>query len=179
MATQVKSITLIFTLHMKRLLFIALILVPRLSFAQLNDDGKTFEKVSIEQNTNVKASTILFSGLISDYGFLAGAKYQYCKTFGGYASLNSSFGGSDYNNTVLALGPVKSLGKKAFFYIGGGINFANDSYSYSGYSEEESFMEGVIEGGFMFKISNAAIDIGGGYLMDDAGYLTVGFGFSF
>jgi hypothetical protein len=38
---------------MKKIVFILLIMAPTLSFSQLNDDGKTFEKgLSIKQNTN-------------------------------------------------------------------------------------------------------------------------------
>jgi hypothetical protein len=161
---------------MKKSIFVLLIILPRLGFAQLNDDGKTFEKVSIKQNANVYANTIMFSGSLSDYGFLPGIKYQYCKTFGAYASLNSSFGGSDYNNTLIALGPVKSIAEKACFYLGGGIDFVRNYYKNS---DEESFMEGLIEGGFIFKIQNIALDIGGGYVIEEEGFVTIGLGISF
>jgi hypothetical protein len=177
MAVKVKPVNCYYI--MKRLIFIVFIMLPVLSFSQLGDDGKTFTKVSDKQNTFSAANTILATGSVWGDGIYPGLKYQYCKSFGAYASFKSTFGGSDYNHTDISAGPVKSLSKNVCFYLGGGVNFITDYYYYSGHDYEESYAVGLIEGGFVFKFNKFALDLGGGLAFDEYGFGSLGLGFNF
>jgi hypothetical protein len=171
---------------MKKLIFTFLIMFPTLSFAQLNDDGKTFEKVSSKQNNYAKANSIILSGSLSLLSgsppnkFFPGIKYQYCKSFGAYISFKSNFakrdslGGLKRNITLMTLGATKSLGPKVNIYLGGGIEISSSSYN-----PKLNLIFGVIEAGCVLKIGIFAIDLGGACSFYTNFYSTLGIGFNF
>jgi hypothetical protein len=164
---------------------------PTLSFAQLNDDGKTFEKTPSKQNIYARANSILLSGSLST-GFLKGnpykleinnnknitpgIKYQYCRSFGDYVSFKSHFTKRDSLSgrsfTMLTLGVAKSLSQKVNIYLGGGVNFL--SYQ----DERVHSRNGVLEAGCIIKLGLFAIDLGCAY-SDPIFFPTLGIGCNF
>ena len=143
---------------MKNILLISLlVIIPTLSLAQLNDDGKSNSSVKIYHGYN----TFAYSAAIP-YGPF-GIKYHRCKSFGFYSAFKTDFGLVD-GDYIITIGGAKSIGQKVNLYVGGGYDI--------------SFSEPVLEGGFMLKFGKFAIDIGGGYIVEDIGYGTLGFGFN-
>lgn len=134
-----------------------LVLIPTLTWAQLNDDGKSRKSVRVNHGYN----TIAYSAAIPFAPF--GIKYQYCKSYGFYTAFKTDFDLID-GDYILTAGAAKTIGQKMNAYVGTGYDF--------------SFSEPVLEAGCLLKFGKYVVDIGAGYLVGDIAYGTLGFGFN-
>lgn len=128
-----------------------------MSFAQLNEDGKSKSSVKVYHGYN----TFAYSAAIPFAPF--GIKYQYCNSFDFYSVFRTDLNLAD-GDKIITVGGAKSIGEKMNIYVGAGYDI--------------SFSEPVLEGGFMLKFGKFAIDVGGGYIVNDIGYGTLGFGYN-
>ncbi len=142
---------------------IGLILIPTISFAQLDDDGKSYKSKKVKNTQSLYSNTLLYSAAISCAPF--GIRYQYLSNkVGLFLNVKSDFDliADDF---IFAAGPSFRINDKINGYIGGGYNI--------GYYKDIDAEAGVI-----IKRNKFAIDIGIGYSAEIA-YITFGFGFNF
>ena len=139
---------------------IAFAVIPILTFAQLDIDGKT-EVVTIKKprGKDYHPFTILYSAT-NEIPF--GLKVQYCKSFGGYASFKSDFD-LTMNHYFITAGFAKSLGKAFVFNLGGGLDlgYYEDGWDYPNGTYRNTPCV-LLEGGFVLKLGRVAIDWGVG-----------------
>lgn len=148
---------------MKNILFVIFLMATSsISFAQLNDDGKSNNTKKLEQVGNSLNNTLLFSAAIPFAPF--GLRYQYLnKSVGLFLNIKSDLGLVE-EDFIISAGPCFRINNKINWYIGGGYNI--------GYEDIDA------EAGVIIKWNKFSIDIGGGYSAE-IGYGTLGFGFNF
>jgi hypothetical protein len=172
----------------KFLVMTGLAVIPFLTFAQLDIDGKTEvlpAKKSGEKNSH--PFTILYAAT-SDIPF--GVKLLYCKSFGAFASFKSDFD-LTRNHYDVTVGAVKSLGKAADFYLGGGLDLGDYEEGWDGWGPDywRNTPCLLTESGIIIKIRSFAIDLGIGIALDEyvddkkdaqsSVYANFGLGFNF
>jgi hypothetical protein len=171
---------------MRKFLFLIIIMIPSLMQAQTERNS-----TGVKADDTYGYNSILFSGSTMS---LFGVKYQYCRSFGGYAALRTDFNVLA-NDNLITVGVSKSVFSKVNLYLGGGVNLGN-------WDDEEINLVrdrlGIIaEGGSIIKSKWFAFDIGLGVSLssytdyDEAyeyiddqysklrGYLIIGFGYNF
>jgi hypothetical protein len=140
------------------LLILVLVCFPVSIFAQLDIDGKT-EAIPSKKPADKYSQpfTILYSAT-NEIPF--GLKFQYCKSFGAYASFKSDFD-LTMNHYFITAGFAKSLGKAVDFNLGGGLDlgYFEDGWDYPNGTYRNTPCL-LLEGGFIFKIRSLAIDLG-------------------
>jgi hypothetical protein len=137
--------------------FIVLIIIPLSTFAQLETDGKTEVKSVITPDNNTSSSNLLIS---SATNAPFGLKYLYCKNWGGYVSFKTDFGIIG-NFNLLTAGISKSIGKKADFYFGAGLNLAGSNSADSINVRREN-IDFTLESGIIIKYKKMSFDLGVG-----------------
>lgn len=143
------------------LILLILFSIPTISFAQLNDDGKSSNTLKTKKGISFFNNSILYSAAMP-YGPF-GVKYHYCNSFGAYVSFKTDFEEVE-GDYILTGGFAKSIGKNVNLYIGVGY---------------DTYEDGVVEGGLILKFNRFAIDIGAGDVFQYGGYATIGFGYNF
>ena len=144
------------------IIIIGLILIPTLSFAQLDDDGKSYQSKNVEKTQSLYSNTLLYSAAIPYAPF--GIRYQHLSNkVGLFLNIKSDFDLYE-GDFIIAAGPSFRINDKINWYIGGGYNI--------GYEDIDA------EAGVIIKWNKFSIDIGGGYSAE-IGYGTLGFGFNF
>lgn len=142
---------------MKKVLFFVFILLPAISDAQLNVDGKSEISLTQKIDNQTYSSSFLYSGSsLAPFGL----KFQYCNNFGGYASFKTDFGIMQHY-TILTFGATKSIGSVFNLYLGGGISFLSfNAYMDNQWREGGTFS--IFEGGGVIKLNRLAFEIGAG-----------------
>ncbi|PIB38158.1 hypothetical protein [Maribacter sp. 4G9] len=150
---------------MKKIVFVLLLAtIPALTFAQLNDNGKSSKTSSKGKGYPEFKNTLMYYSHIpySPYGI----KYSYCKSWGFYVSATYDFETVE-GDAFLNAGVVKSITNKLRGYLGSGYNPLWD--------------EASVETGVTFVFGNFALDTGGGFnfTIPEYSYINLGVGFNF
>ena len=142
------------------LIFIAM---PSLSFAQLENDGKSYNKTRIHDKQEYN-NTIMFQSHIPT-SFI-GIKYAYLGNIGGYVAFTTDAGIVD-GVYQLTIGITKKVSSNFNVYLGYGYDF--------------SYYESMIDAGIIYRINRFALGIGGGLNVDDPAYSygSIGLGFNY
>jgi len=141
---------------MKKVLYFILILLPAISNAQLDIDGKTNMSAIKTPNEDIRAHTLSFSGsTIAPFGF----KYQYCRSFGAYSWFKTDFGALE-NRYQGTLGMAKSIGRTLNLYLGGGIQIGDFDYHWDNFVREGINL--ILESGILIKIEKYSLELGVG-----------------
>jgi hypothetical protein len=147
---------------MRKLLLSLFVFLPIVTFSQITNDGKS-DVITIQTSPQTSAPfTLLFAGSTKAP---FGIKLQYCKSLGVYAAVKTDFELIQYNSYLTA-GALKSIGKSANLYFGGGFDLVR--YVEDGSSSRDSGY--LIETGTVLKHEKFAFDFGLGLAVENWDY---------